>query len=178
MILDIETERLILRVASLDALQATIDGNIETVASHLQLNVPPDWLDQHWIAQLRFDQWQQNPAYGPWSVRAIALKDTLEMIGYINCHASPDPTFMEGKAPNGVEIGYMLFEPWRRQGYGREAIAGFMQWAKVHGVDSIVLSISPGNEASLALAQSFGAVQIGSHVDDLDGPEDIYLVTI
>jgi RimJ/RimL family protein N-acetyltransferase len=178
MMLDIETERLILRIASLDALQATINGDIAAAAGHLQLNVPQDWLDQRWIAQLRFEQWQQDPAYGPWSVRAIGLKDTLDMIGYINCHASPDPEYMEGKAPNGVEIGYMLFEPWRRQGYAHEAIAGFMKWAKVHGVDSIVLSISPTNAASLSLARSFGAVQIGSHVDEHDGPEDIYLVTI
>jgi RimJ/RimL family protein N-acetyltransferase len=85
---------------------------------------------------------------------------------------------MEGRAPNGVEIGYLLFPPWRRQGYAREAIEGFMSWAKRHGVDHVVLSISPENDASLALARHFAAVKIGSHIDEEDGPEDIFLVAI
>ncbi len=176
--IDIETNRLLLRVIPLEALQATVSGDLDTVAQHVQLIVPPAWIGESWVAQLRFDQWQKDPAYGPWSVRAIALKETGEMIGYINCHGTPDPVFMEGKAPNGVEIGYMLFEPWRGQGHALEAITGFNRWAKIHGVDSVVVSISPNNQASLALARKLTAEKIGSHIDERDGPEDVYLIRI
>jgi RimJ/RimL family protein N-acetyltransferase len=92
------------------------------------------------------------------------------MTGYIKCHGSPDPLFLDGKAPNGDEIGNMLFETWRNQGFALEAIRAFNRWAKVHGVDSIVLSISPQNQASLALARKLAAVKIGSQIDDEDGP--------
>jgi RimJ/RimL family protein N-acetyltransferase len=176
--IDIETKRLLLRLMPLEALHATIAGNRDAAAQHLQLHVPDDWMAEGWLAQLRFDQWQQDPAYGPWSVRAIALRQSGDMIGYINCHGAPDPVLREGMAPNGVEIGYMLFEPWRRQGYAFEAIRGFNAWANAHGVDSVVLSISPGNQASLALADKLGAEKIGSQIDEKDGPEDVHLVRL
>jgi RimJ/RimL family protein N-acetyltransferase len=176
--LDIETDRLVLRLLPLEALHATIAGDRDAVTQHIKLNVPDDWLAESWIAQMRFEQWQDNPAYGPWSVRAIALRDTAEMIGYINCHAAPVPDLLEGRAPNGVEIGYMLFEPWRGQGFAYEAIRGFNRWAKRHGVDSVVLSISPRNRASLALAKKLAARKVGSHIDEKDGPEDIFVVPL
>ena len=59
----------------------------------------------------------------------------------------------------------------------REAALALMQWARDdHGITSFVVSIAPGNQASQALAAGLGFVRIGSHVDDVDGPEDVLVL--
>jgi RimJ/RimL family protein N-acetyltransferase len=78
-------------------------------------------------------------------------------------------------SPGGVELGYSLLEPWRRRGIATEAIEAVMHWAREeHRVQRFVLSISPDNVPSLGLAAKLGFRKIGSHVDELDGPEDIF----
>jgi RimJ/RimL family protein N-acetyltransferase len=77
-------------------------------------------------------------------------------------------------APGGVEFGY-VFENDRRRGYPREACEALMDWAhRSHGVTRFVVSIRPANVASLELAKRLGFDRIGSHVDEEDGPEDIF----
>ena len=85
------------------------------------------------------------------------------------------PFVHNGKESLATEMGYTIFEPWRRQGIAYEAILAFIAWAKTEGLESVILSIQPANIASLALATKLGAVQIGSQIDEKDGPEDIYL---
>jgi RimJ/RimL family protein N-acetyltransferase len=49
-----------------------------------------------------------------------------------------------------------------------------MRWAhQIHGVTRFVLSIRPDNIASQALAAGLGFVRIGSHIDEVDGLEEI-----
>jgi RimJ/RimL family protein N-acetyltransferase len=71
-------------------------------------------------------------------------------------------------------MGYTIFEAYRRQGIAFEAVSAFTAWAKTQGLEGVILSIQPGNAPSLALAVKFGATQIGSQIDERDGPEDIY----
>lgn len=97
------------------------------------------------------------------------------MIGQIGFHTRPGPEYLATLSPGGVELGYTVFEAWRRQGYAREAAEGLMDWAhRSHGVTRFVVSISPTNRASLALASRLAFARIGSHVDEEDGPEDIF----
>jgi RimJ/RimL family protein N-acetyltransferase len=42
-------------------------------------------------------------------------------------------------------------------------------------VRRFIVSVSPNNTPSLALIARFGFARIGQQVDDVDGPEDIYL---
>ena len=50
-----------------------------------------------------------------------------------------------------------------------------MRWAREeHGVRRFVVSISPDNLPSLGLAAKLGFQTIGSHLDEIDGPEDIF----
>ncbi|MGQ0485960.1 MAG: GNAT family N-acetyltransferase, partial [Hyphomicrobiales bacterium] len=83
-----------------------------------------------------------------------------------------------GETRMAVEIGYSIFPPWQRRGFGHEAVCGFAAWANGQGVAGLVLSISPENHASLALAQKLRAEKIGSQIDEKDGPEDIFLAAI
>lgn len=175
---DIETGRLILRLLPEDALAATLAHDHARLEGLLGLAVPEVWFEEAWIAGLRLDQLRADPAFGPWSLRAMALKDTGEIIGSINCHHQPMPFAAQGETRLAIEIGYTIFAPWRQRGYGHEAVTAFAAWANRKGVESLVLSIAPANRASLALAQKLGAIKIGSQIDEKDGPEDIFLARI
>lgn len=68
-----------------------------------------------------------------------------------------------------------MFEEYRRQGFAYEAAGALMNWARTeHGVKRFVVSISPENTPSLALAAKFGFRKIGSHIDEVDGLEEIF----
>ena len=83
-----------------------------------------------------------------------------------------------GESGSLVEIGYTIFPPWRRKGYAYEMVRGYGQFASARGLRWLRLSIAPGNEASLALARKLGVRMIGSQIDEIDGPEDIYLLDL
>lgn len=175
--IDIETERLVLRLVPLEGLAATAAKDKEATRQILG-PVPDDWFAEAWVSELRYNQLLADPAYGPWSIRAIMLKSSREIAGNMNCHAQPMLFEYNGERGPAIEIGYTIFEPWRRQGIAHEAVQGLLAWAAPQGVRWVVLSIAPGNGPSLALARKLGARQIGSQIDELDGPEDIYLIAI
>ncbi len=171
---DIETERLILRVVPMAALASTAAGMVDITRNLIGEKLPDQWFDDGWVYKTRYDQWIEDATFAPWSVRCIALKDDGQVVGNMNCHHKPMPFSLHGKTRLGVEMGYTIFTPWQKQGIAYEAVNGFSQWASSQGLESIILSIQPSNGASLALARKLGAMQIGSQVDDLHGPEDIY----
>ena len=175
---DIETGRLILRLLPEAALAASAVQDHTRLEALLGLAVPEVWFADAWVAQLRLDQLRADPAFGPWSIRAIALKETGEIMGSINCHHQPMRFVAHDEQFLAVEIGYTIFAPWRQRGYGHEAVTGFAAWANCRGVNGLVLSIAPANRPSLALAQKLSATKIGSQIDEKDGPEDIFLARI
>lgn len=172
---DIETDRLVLRLVPLAGLAATAAKDATACQRLIGAKLPDEWFDNAWVSELRLGQWKDDPEYAPWSIRAIALKATGEIVGNINCHDKPQPFEHRGAVAPAIEMGYTIFTPWRRQGIAREAITGLSVFAAHHGVRWIRLSISPDNAASLGLAQKLGAVRIGTQYDDRDGPEDIFL---
>ena len=174
---DIETERLVLRLVPLAGLAATAAKDLGATRTIIG-DVPPEWFDDYWVAEMRLKQWTEDPDYGPWSIRAIALKHTGRIVGYMNCHNKPMPFIYDGATSLAVEMGYDIFAIFRRRGYAYEAIRGFTAWAAAQGVGHVVLSIAPHNEPSRALAVKLGAIKIGSQIDEKDGPEDIYLARI
>jgi RimJ/RimL family protein N-acetyltransferase len=92
------------------------------------------------------------------------------MIGHIGFHGPPGVNAL--KADDGVEVGYTIFTPWRRRGYATEAVAALTEWARrEHGINRIVASIGPENEASLGLVRNLGFVEVGRHWDEIDGEE-------
>ena len=78
-----------------------------------------------------------------------------------------------------VEFGFTVFPAFRRRGYAREPSLALMRWARqIHGVTKFVLSIRPDNTASQALATQLGFVRVGSHIDEVDGLEDVLEYTV
>ncbi len=160
----------------LAGLEATIAHDGGVLEQMLGAEVPAQWFDQDWLAQWRLDQWREDEGYAPWSIRAIIDRESRKLIGTMNCHHGPMDFVHGDTTAQAVELGYDIYPDWQRQGFGFEAVSGFFTWAKALGVPWFVLSVSPDNVASNALARKLGAVQIGSQIDETDGPEDVYLV--
>lgn len=173
---DIETARLILRRLPPDAIDAGLSGDREAVERHLHAKVPTDLIEDPVVLQFAKARLAEDPAYLPWSVRALILKASGEMVGHIRFHTRPDPDYLRCYAANAVEFGYVVFAAHRRHRYAREAVDGLMLWAeREHGISRFVVTIAPANLPSLQLAARSGFRKIGQHVDPVDGVEDIYL---
>lgn len=171
----IRSDRLDLVSLPAEALRLSLARDRERLERILGLSLPAFWFDQGDLIERRLAQVTADPAYGPWGIRAIVRRDASQVVGIINCHTKPGDPYLRDIAPQGVELGFRVFEPFRRRGYAREACEAVMRWAhQVRGVDAFVLSIAPDNEPSLAIARRLGFVRVGSHVDEIDGPEDVY----
>ncbi len=173
----ISSKRLDLTPMTPAFLEASLSGDHLTAERNLGLSIPLEWFGEHALMRMRLEQLQKDPALQPWLVRAMGLRDSKQMVGYVGFHTQPGAAYLRDIAPGGVEYGYTVFPPYRRQGYAREACEALMKWAcQEHQVTQFVVSIRPDNLPSRRLAEQFGFRRVGSHIDDVDGLEDIYVV--
>ncbi len=155
-------------------LRAMLEHDLAAAGAILQVSLPDGLLDSTDVIAWWLKKLETDPTYQPWGPRAMVLRERRTMIGHIGFHTAPDAEYLRPYAPGGVEFGFTVFPPFLRQGYAREASRALMQWAyQSHDVTRFVLSIRPDNTASQALAAGLGFVRIGSHIDDVDGLEDI-----
>jgi [ribosomal protein S5]-alanine N-acetyltransferase len=120
--MDIQTERLILRVILPDEIESLSAGDVHRVELANGFRYPPDdpnrGLDLGWhLRALRAD-----PKQLPWRIRLILERSSNTVIGSINLKGAPD-------AEGDVEIRWGLNEGSRGHGYATEAAAAVMQWA-------------------------------------------------
>lgn len=165
----VRTGRLDLVSISPDAIEALLAGRRDEAAAILACRIPDGWPDEHDAAflKLRLNQMRDDPPTQEWLARAIALRESGEMIGHIGFHGPPQDGW--------AELGYTVLEPHRRRGYALEAIRGMMRWAAgAHGIHTFRLSISPDNEPSLRLAAKLGFTHIGEQMDEEDGLEYVF----
>ena len=171
----ISTARLDLIRMTPDFLRSTVAGRRADAEDQIGLNVPETWFACADFAALRLGNLKANPRFEPWLPRALGVRATGEMAGYIGFHTPPDPDYLRPLCPGAVEFGYTVFPEFRRRGYASEAALGLMAWARrEHHVPAFVVSVSPTNAPSLALIAKLGFRRIGSHLDEVDGPEDIF----
>jgi|SRR5215208_2101316 len=172
----IQTPRLDLIAVSPDFLKASIRGDLESASQLIGLDTPAEWLDAQWLMEMRLAKMRDDPTLEPWLLRAIALRETKTMVGFIGFHTLPGPDYLNQYAPGSVEFGYTIFSDYRRRGYASEAAEALMDWAtREYQVRRFIVSISPTNEPSLRVAQKFGFRKVGSFTDPEEGPEDIFL---
>ena len=171
----IQSNRLDLVLLDSKILQYSLAGDSDALQNLLGVNVPPDWFAAKALIYLRYQQIMRTPEYQPWSLRAIILREKGMLIGHIGFHTLPGAAYLHPYAQNGVEFGFTVFPDFRHNGYAREASIALMEWAyQQQAVSKFILTISPDNIPSLKLAQGLGFKKIGSHVDEVDGVEDIY----
>jgi ribosomal-protein-alanine N-acetyltransferase len=153
-------------------LEALLAGDYTRAAQIGGFQIPNDLVLSKRTLQMRLRQIRANPEIQPWLLRAIVIRQSQMMCGRIGFHSEPGPEDLRDVAADGVELGYAIAEPFRRQGYAKEAALLLMRWAfENHRQRCFILSIAPNNEASLAIARSMGFSEVGSHIDKEDGLE-------
>jgi [ribosomal protein S5]-alanine N-acetyltransferase len=171
----IYTERLDLVTFTAKFLRASLGGELAAAEQLLGAGMPAGWPDYPRIHRLRLSQLEADPMLTRWLMRGMVLRSERRLIGHIGFHAAPGAEYLRALAPGGIEFGFEVFAPWRRQGFASEAAEALMRWARTgHGVTRFLVSISPRNAPSLGLAAKFGFRRIGSQLDEEDGPEDIF----
>jgi RimJ/RimL family protein N-acetyltransferase len=153
-------------------LEALLNGNTKLAESIGGFVIPKDLNLRKGLLKMRLGQIQNNPKENIWLTRAIVIKESNTMCGHVGFHSEPGPEDLKNVAVDGVEMGYSILERFRRQGFAKEAALELINWAFVsHQQRCFILSIAPSNVASLAMANSMGFREIGSHIDEEDGLE-------
>ena len=120
----------------------------------------------------RVPQVKENPDVNIWFIRWIVLRETKEVVGSISFHAPPDEVGM-------IEIGFGICEPCRNNGYGKEALLGMWKWViDQPGVKTLRYTVSATNGPSMTIINSLGFAHIGQQIDEDDGPEEIYEMSV
>ncbi len=165
----IEAERLRLPWMSPAFMHASLAGRLGEAEKLLGAKLPDWWPDDRLqrLLAMRLDQMTQQPESAEWLLRAMVLKETEAVAGYINFHGTP----VEGRA----ELGYTVLDEHRRRGFASEAVLAMMRWAHdTHAIETFVVSISPQNAPSLGLAAKLGFQRTGTQIDPEDGEEWVF----
>jgi RimJ/RimL family protein N-acetyltransferase len=168
------SERLELVSLSPAALGALLDGRTGDAAELVDGRLADGWPGGHErFFELRLGQVQRDPSLQPWLVRALVLREGRDVVGHAGFHGPPG---VNGKQDStAVELGYEVFEQFRRRGLATEATAALIGWARdEHGVRRFILSIAPANEPSLAIAAKLGFEHTGEQWDEEDGLELVF----
>jgi RimJ/RimL family protein N-acetyltransferase len=170
------SERLELVSMSPEFVAAVIEGTHDEVRRVEGIEVPPGWPDRHdeGFLLLRRRQMLEDPGVQEWLVRALVLRaPDRPLIGHIGFHGRPGRNGPRRK--DAVEIGYTVFEPFRRRGYATEAVEAMLGWAQQErGIRHFVASVAPSNEPSLAIIRRLGFRVTGSQWDEEDGLELVF----
>ncbi|MFM1974258.1 MAG: hypothetical protein RL524_245 [Actinomycetota bacterium] len=120
----------------------------------------------------RVPQVKADPATNKWFVRFIVLRDSGEVIGSTSFHGVPDETGM-------MEIGIGIEEQFWNNGYAKEALLGMWRWVCGEpGVKVLRYTVSPSNFPSVKIIEGFGFNYLGQQIDEEDGPENIYEMSV
>jgi RimJ/RimL family protein N-acetyltransferase len=167
----IVTPRLELVPLTPSLLRAVAAGDLAEVERQLGARVGAGW-EEGVPAKLRLLQLAADASQQPWLVRAMVASTPRRVVGSVGFHAPPDE---DGR----VEIGYDVVASERRKGYAREGISALLDWAWATGrARTCVASVTPHNAPSLALIRSFGFRHVGEQIDEIDGLELVFELTL
>jgi RimJ/RimL family protein N-acetyltransferase len=147
-------------------LDALIAGDRAAVAQLASYRIPSDHPNAGALKLVRYrrEQIANDPSWAPWSLRAIVLRDSGVMVGYVNFHGPPGVN--DTATPNAVELGWTVFANHRRKGYATETARALMNWAATeHGISRFISSTTPNNAPSLRVHEKLGFVRTGQIVD-------------
>lgn len=170
----ITSERLHLVHLTPGFIEASLAGRRAEAETLIVSSLPADWPTDHArrVMQYRARQMAEDADVAPWLLRAMVRQSDRQVIGYINFHGPPNE---RGQA----ELGYTVFEEHQRLGYASEAATAMMAWARnEYSVRRFIVSISPTNSPSLAMAAKLGFRRIGEQIDDEDGEEYVFELVV
>jgi ribosomal-protein-alanine N-acetyltransferase len=150
-------------IALLDALIAGDRPGIQALSGY---RIPADYPNAGALKLVRYrrDQIANDPSWAPWSLRAIVLRASATMVGYVNFHGPPGVN--DTATPNAVELGWTVFPSHRKKGYATETARALMDWAATeYGIRRFVSSTTPNNAPSLRVHDKLGFARTGQVVD-------------
>jgi RimJ/RimL family protein N-acetyltransferase len=78
-----------------------------------------------------------------------------------------------------IEIGFGISQACRNNGFGTEALLGMWSWVITQpGVKTLRYTVSPSNLPSMAIISKFGFSHVGQQLDEEDGPEEIFEMSV
>ncbi len=150
----------------LPLLDALIAGDRSAAGRLAGFRVPADFPNAGALKLVRYrrDQIANDASWAPWSLRAIVVRQTGAMVGYVNFHGPPGVN--DTATPNAVELGWTVFPSHRKKGYATETARALMDWAATkHGIRRFVSSTRPDNMPSLRVHDKLGFARTGQVVD-------------
>ena len=112
-----------------------------------------------------------TPSGQDWRIRAIVRERDDVVIGHCGFHGPPE---VVGRA----EIGYTIFPEYRDNGYATEATHGLTDLARENGSKVVFAAVSPNNLSSIRVVEKVGFLQTGVQVNEVDGDEYVFEMSI
>lgn len=157
-----------------DAIAALAEGDLATADALSPVALTP-WLvseDMVRTWQHRTRQAVESPEDLPWITGVLWDDDEQVAVGGSGFHGAPDADGM-------VEVGYGVDPAYRRRGYARAALELAIERARAEPeVHTLRATVSPDNEASLALITQYPFVENGEQWDEEDGLELIFEMAV
>ena len=120
----------------------------------------------------RINQVRKDPEVAKYLLRVAVLRQSMEIIGSAGFHNLPDENGM-------IEIGFGIDPTFQNKGYGKQLLHGMWNWVvKQPGVKTLRYTVSPTNVISRQIIQKSGFKLVGEQVDDVDGLEEIYELSV
>ncbi len=170
----IETDRLSLHLISpQDLINLFEDPETMSLPAQADYTNPHRVLiDESGPLQWRVPQVKENLELNKWFVRFIVHRELKVIIGSVSFHGRPDDNGM-------IEIGLGVEEEFRNQGLASEALLGMWHWVCTQpDVHVLRYTVSPDNAPSQKIISNFGFTHVGVQIDDIDGLEDIYEMSV
>jgi RimJ/RimL family protein N-acetyltransferase len=170
---EIHTTRLRLALMRTEALSSLLEGDAVTAGEFQGVAIPSAFLDsvnESFLTRY-LEQMLLRPSRQGWGVRAIIREHDGLVIGHCGFHGPPE---VIGRA----EIGYTIFEAYRENGYATEAARGLVDWARLQGSKVVFAAVSPNNPSSLRVIEKAGFRRTTVQVDEIDGEEYVFEVSL
>lgn len=170
----IETKRLDLHHIPADGLIALFEArdDLLAIAGRGFTNPHQNLITESGPLGWRVPQVKADPTTNKWFVRFIVLRESGEVIGSTSFHGIPDEVGM-------MEIGIGIEEQFWNRGYAKEALGGMWNWVcNEPGIRTLRYTVSPTNIASVKIIEGYGFTHMGQQMDEVDGPEDIYEMSV
>ena len=154
-------------------LEALLAGDLVRASESQGTELPAEILESvdDFFLQVQLERMTKNPAGRGWCARLMVGRTGGEVVGHCGFHGPPEDV---GRA----EIGYTVLPSHRGQGYATEAAAALVEYAGARKAGTVFATVAPANAPSLRIVEKLGFVQTGVQIDEIDGEELVFELTV
>ena len=170
----LETSRLELWLLSIEDMQSLVDDphSVEVWQNKPYRNPHGIFVGDPGPIRWRLPQAVRDPSTHQWFIRLMVEKSSRVIVGSLSFHEPPDKNGM-------LEVGLGVAPAEQRNGYATEALIGLWSWAtQFPEVQTFRYCVGLLNTPSISLIGSLGFTRVGQQLDDIDGPEEMYEMSV